>query len=153
MVPKQVQSIREKAEKRRGQSFRDGTLELNEELKSAKWDIKVLKSAHVVHIGRSLGLYPALFDRLGGFPPALLRRRIEKWKEYVDLDDAAIERNGGVEQMEMEEVRIALQERGLDVLGRNDTQLRGALNDWLEAKKRAPVTKLLLTRPSAWAKR
>ena len=152
MIPKQVQSIREKAEKRRGLSFRDGTLESNEDLKSGRWDVQDLKSAQVVHIGRSLGLYSALFDRLGGFPPALLRRRIEKWKEYVELDDVAIERNGGVEQMEMEEIRIALQERGLDVLGRNDTQLRGALKDWLEAKKKAPVTKLLLTRPSAWEK-
>jgi len=152
MIPKQVQKLREKTEARRGESFREGTLS-PEDQSSRTVEIDDLKSFQMVHIGRSLGLYPALFDRLfGSFPTAALKARVRRWKEYLELDDVAIERNGGVEQMEMEEVRIAAEERGLDVLGKNDTQLKGVLKNWLAARKSRPVTELLLTRPSIWAK-
>ena len=150
MIPKQVQMMREKREARRAQSFRDGTLD---QASRNTPEVDDLKSFQLVHIGRSLGLYPALFDRLfGGFPTAALRARVRRWKEYLELDDVAIERNGGVQEMEMEEVRIAAEERGLDVLGKNDTQLKGVLNDWLAARKNQPVIPLLIARPSAWTK-
>ncbi|MCJ1244579.1 hypothetical protein MMC30_001777 [Trapelia coarctata] len=153
MIPKQVQRMREKLEARRGRSFRDGTLESEDQALRSTLEVDDLKGFQLVHIGRSLGLYPELFDRFfGGFPTAVLRARVRRWKEYLELDDVAIEKNGGVGQMEMEEVRIAAEERGLDVLGENDTQLRGVLKDWLAARKNQSVTKLLLTRPSIWAK-
>lgn len=152
MIPKQVQRIREKTEARRAQSFREGTLGPEDQSFSTV-EVDDLKSFQLVHIGRTLGLYPALFDRLfGGFPTAMLKARVRRWKEYLELDDVAIERNGDVEQMEMEEVRIAAEERGLDVLGKGDTQLKGVLKSWLAAKKSRPVIELLLTRPSIWAK-
>lgn len=153
MFPKHVQKIREKAEARRNLSFREGTLSSEDEATRRAPEVDDLKGFQLVHIGRSLGLYPALFDRLlGGFPTAALRARVRRWKEYLEMDDVAIERDGGVGPMEMEEVRIAAEERGLDVLGKNDTQLKGVLKDWLAARKSQPVTKLLLTRPSVWAK-
>ena len=151
-VPKQVQGDREKVERRRESSFRDGTLGAVGDVPEATVAMEGLKPEQVAHIGRSLGLYPAVADRFGGFPTGLLWRSVKKWKDYVDLDDAAVERSGGVGQMEMEEVKIALEERGLDILGRNDTQLRNSLRSWLRARKQEPVTKLLLMRPSVWAK-
>jgi len=153
MIPKQVQRMREKLEARRGRSFREGTLDSQDQAVRSILEVDDLRSFQLVHIGRSLGLYPAFFDRIfGGFPTAALRSRVRRWKEYLELDDVAIEKNGGVGQMEMEEVRIAAEERGLDVLGKNDMQLKGELKDWLAARKNQPVTKMLLTRPSVWAK-
>lgn len=154
MIPKQVLGVREKAEKRRAGSFRDGTIDSPNELQSSeKVEVEDLKPAHLTHVGRSLGLYPALLDRLGlGMPSALLRRRVREWKEYIDLDDKAIERNGGVGQLEVEELRIACEERGLDVLGKSDEQLRRVLREWLQARKTTSMAKLVLTRPNVWGK-
>ena len=111
----------------------------------------------LLHIGRSLGLYSQWWDRLaemglGGVPTLLIRQRVERRVAYFDADDFAIKRDGAVDLMEMEEVRIALEERGLDVLERNDTQLRQLLRSWLQARTVEPTTILLLTRPSVWRK-
>lgn len=151
-VPKQVQKDREKAELRRQKSFREGTIAADD-ISGANGVFDRLGSEQLLHIGRTLSLYPALLDRLGGYPTALLQRKIRRWNDYIALDDAAIERNGGVPQMELEEIRIASEERGLDVLGRNDGQLKGTLMSWIEARKREPVVSLLLTRPAIWAKK
>ena len=41
---------------------------------------------------------------------------------------------------------MALVERGVDVLGKGDAQLKGDLNAWLKARERVPAERLLLTR-------
>lgn len=147
MVPMQVGSAREKAEQRRGKSFREGTVQ-SQKVPST---IQELGKDEILHIGRSLGLYSRLWDRVGPVPAGFVRWRIWKRVKYLDLDDMAIERDGGVGHMEMEEVRNAMDERGLDVLGKNDAHLRSVLKSWLHARKQQPVPKLLLTRPSIWS--
>ena len=62
------------------------------------------------------------------------------------MDDDLITKAGGVKDMEIEEVKMALVERGIDVLGKNDNHLRGDLNAWLKSKEKVPAEKLLLTR-------
>ena len=143
-VPAQVASERVKAEARRGLSFRTGTL-----VESGRTPETVgsMSPAQVVHVGRSVGLFPKMLDRVGYVPVGIAKRRAERWVEYLRLDDQAIEDWGGVDKMEMEEVRISLEERGVDLNGRNDTQLRSLLKDWLKARKIQPTTTLLLTRP------
>ena len=147
-MPKQVGRAREKAEVRRARSFREGTIQSQNVASS----VQELGTGEILHIGRSLGLYSTLWDRMGKVPVGLVRSRIVKRAKYLDLDDMAIERDGGVEQMEMEEVKISMEERGLDVLGKNDAQLRNVLRSWLHARRQQPLTKLLLTRPSVWEK-
>ena len=149
-VPRQVLRDREKMEGRRRTSFREGTVTPSDE---GKLNVEALPSNQLSHIGRSLGLYPSLLDRLGlGFPTSLLKRRIKQWHEYIAVDDAAIERLGGVERMEMEEVRIALEERGVDVLGVGDAQLRRSLQTWLGERKKRGAVRMVLVRPGAWRK-
>ncbi|MCJ1475139.1 hypothetical protein MMC13_003799 [Lambiella insularis] len=153
-IPKQVQKDRQKAELRRLNSFRDGTVTSVDIPGTNGRAFDHLESRQLAHIGRTLGLYPTFLDRLGvGYPTALLQRKFQRWNDYIILDDVAIERNGGVPLMELEEIRIASEERGLDVLGKNDGQLKSTLMGWIEARKREPVAKLLLTRPGVWAKR
>jgi hypothetical protein len=53
---------------------------------------------------------------------------------------------GGVGDMEIEEVRMALVERGVDVVGKGDKELRGHLNAWLKSTEMVPVERLILTR-------
>ena len=151
MIPKQIASAREKAEVRREKSFREGTMRA----KKVAAAIGDLERNQILHIGRSLGLYSSVWDRLGqfrlgGIPLGLVKRRIEKRVEYLGLDDMAIERDGGAGQLEMEEVKTSLEERGLDVLEKNDTRLRGTLSKWLKVRKQQHITGLLLTRPSTW---
>lgn len=163
-IPKQVARAREKAERRRSVSFRSGgTTAPRATSAPAKNAAAVPGTSHaqevahlgpgeILHIGRSLGLFAALWDRLGLGPPVgLVAGRVNRWLEYLDQDDFLIRKNGGVEAMEVEEVRFALEERGLNVLGKNDGQLKGLLKAWLRGRERGPVTRLLLTRPSVWA--
>jgi GTP cyclohydrolase II len=103
-------------------------------------------------VGRSLGLYPGLWDRFGIIPVGLIRGRLERQVHYLELDDSAIERCGGVGLMEIEEVRISLEERGVDVLGKNNSVLRTQLQSWLRVAKKEGIARLLLTRPTAWEK-
>jgi hypothetical protein len=52
-----------------------------------------------------------------------------------------------VGELEGEEVRMALVERGLDVQGREEWKLRADLEAWLRSRDGgAPVERLLLTR-------
>ncbi|MCJ1400818.1 hypothetical protein MMC11_004026 [Xylographa trunciseda] len=149
-VPKQVLIDREKAEGRRRSSFREGTVTSSDE---GIVDVETLPPKQISHVGRSLGLYPSLFDRLGiDFPTSILKRRVRQWDDYISVDDASIAQYGGVELMEMEEVRIALDERGVDVLGRGDPQLRRTLHAWLRERKRVGAIRMALVRPGAWEK-
>ena len=147
MIPKQIGVMRQKAEERRQRSFRGGSLQ-SDQVSST---IEGLRHGELQHIGRSLGLYSKLWDTLiGGAPALLMKRRAQKRLEYLDLDDMAITRDGGVKRMEIEEVRIALEERGVDVLSKNDNTLQTQLQMWLKVRKFQPTTRLLVTRPSVW---
>ncbi len=149
LIPKQVQTAREKAEARRKASFRDLVVAPPAE----EVGVAGLKREQLLHVSRSLGLHSNWWPEGLGLPPdAVLKSRIGRRTEYLDMDDRLIGSDGGVGEMEVEEVRIALEERGLDLLGKNEQQLRGSLRTWLRAKAERPLTHLLLTRPSVWGK-
>jgi len=148
-IPKQVATDRRKLEQRRAISFRNLTAQPPKEK-----GVDGLERMQLLHISWSLGLSSSAWDWLGGqlpgLPTALLRRKVGRRVQYLELDDGLIERWGGVARMEMEEVRMALVERGVDVLEKRDGQLRAALDAWFRSREKAPVEMLLLTRPSAW---
>lgn len=148
-IPKQVQRAREVGEGRRRASFRELVVPLPE----GEVGVGGLRREQLVHVGRNLGLHSTWWPEAVGLPPDwLLRSRVEQRVEYLEMDDRLIRSDGGVGEMEMEEVRMALEERGLDVLGKNDQQLRGLLMAWLRAREKRPLLTLFLTRPSVWAK-
>jgi len=62
------------------------------------------------------------------------------------LDDKLIKRDGDVERMSIEEVRLALIERGVDILGKSESQLRASLKAWFHARDESSILRLLLTR-------
>ena len=62
---------------------------------------------------------------------SLVRKRVYRRLRELELDDFAIERDGGVGMMEGEEVRMACEERGIDILGEGVMDLRGSLKQWI----------------------
>lgn len=145
-IPKQVDGDRKKMEKRRSISFRNLTTVVPE----SGVDVQNLERMQLLHISWSLGLSSSAWDWLGGrlpgLPTPILRRKVARRVRYLEMDDKLIKRDGGVDDMDIEEVKIALVERGVDILLRNDEQLKGDLEKWLSAREIVPVEKLLLTR-------
>jgi len=149
LIPKQVQRAREKAEGRRRVSFR----ELVTPPPTEDVGVRGVRREQLVHVSRSLGLHSMWWPEGLGLPSdGMLRSSIGRRAEYLEMDDRLIGSDGGVAEMEMEEVKMALEERGLDLLGKNDQQLRGLLRAWLRAREEWPLMTLFLTRPSVWAK-
>ena len=152
-VPRQVLKAREKVEARRREVFRNPPEGLK--IEDTKEESHTLSKAQIIHIGRSLGLYSSLWDRINLPPLWLIRRGIKKRMDSVELDDFAIRRDGGVEKMEPAEVELAVEIRGLDILGKEEQELRRSLRQWLLnrkflAGKGLSVKRLYLARPSVW---
>jgi hypothetical protein len=162
-IPKQIESDRSKLQKRRGISFRNLSQpppDLPTPTRSAesintntKGNVMLtLSRMQLLHISWSLGLSSSVWDFLGGqlpgLPTFLLRRKVLRAVEYIEMDDALIKASGAkLESMNLEEVRMALVDRGVDVLELNEHMLRGSLAAWTRSRDcGAPVEKLLLTR-------
>jgi hypothetical protein len=144
-IPKQIQSDRKKLEERRRISFRNLTLPPPQEK-----GVQGLERMQLLHISWSLGLSSSVWDWLGGklpgLPTFLLRRKVGRRVEYLGMDDKLIGEGGGMEKMNIEECRMACVERGIDVMGRSDQNIREDLNIWLGSREKASVEHLLLTR-------
>ncbi|TVY57592.1 hypothetical protein LCER1_G001699 [Lachnellula cervina] len=148
-IPKQIAADRKKLEKRRGISFRNLVVEPPTEK-----GVDALARMQVLHVSWSLGLSSSAWDWLGGQYPGLptwvLRRKVASSVEYLEMDDKLLGDPKRVDELEAEEVRMALVERGVDVLGKPLKDLRADLIAWLKSRDTAPVERLLLTRPSVW---
>ncbi|RDL31879.1 putative letm1-like protein [Venustampulla echinocandica] len=148
-IPKQVESDRRKLEKRRGISFRNLTAEPPKQK-----GVEALERMQLLHISWSVGLSSRVWDWVGGqlpgLPDFILRKRVKNWVEYLEMDDGLIGKPSRVDEMDLEEVKMALVQRGVDVLEKDESQLRVDLVSWLNSRKKAPIERLLLTRPSVW---
>jgi hypothetical protein len=145
-IPRQIEGDRKTLEKRRAISFQNLTAELPKD----GVGVEGLNRMQLLHISWSLGLSSKVWDWFGGqlpgLPTSLLRRRVRRRVEYLEIDDKLILRCGGIQNMDGEEIRIALVERGIDVLGKTDKQLKDSMKAWLQAREEAPIERLLLTR-------
>ena len=160
-IPKQVWSMREKAEERRRLSFRQGITEPSIEqlpddpIDSASgmkgvadaWPmafsdeyrrlmLKNLRDDQLHHLSSTLGLHSRIWDRVQLSPPAsLLRRSINKRLEYLSQDDLLLCKSGHTHHLSLDELHIACEERGLDILGKRDETLRESLAWWLKRQE------------------
>ncbi|KAI9680738.1 MAG: hypothetical protein M1817_004178 [Caeruleum heppii] len=140
-IPSQVLTDREKLEGRRRESFRNLVVPpptpSNTDHETAVSD---LNRDHLLHISNSLNLHsvwwPTSLAPESLPATALLQSRVRKHVGYLDMDDELIRRDGGPGEMEVEELRMALEERGVDVVGRNDSRLRALMRGWLTAKEK-----------------
>ncbi|KAL8849485.1 MAG: hypothetical protein Q9221_005567 [Calogaya cf. arnoldii] len=148
-IPKQVDGARKKAEERRQKSFREGTISSAEDTNNVE-DMKRLPRPVMLHVARSLGLYSPLWDKIRIPPTILLPRRIQKAVERIDVDDIALEKGGGVQHLNKKELRLAAEERGLDVLNKPSKEVKVVLGQWRNARKLTSIIDLLCRRPSVW---
>lgn len=147
-IPRQVRNARAKIGGRRARAF--------EARQSSPDSAAALppvppSTADTVAIGQILGAYPFWWDRLPVTPTWFIRRRVQQRLQEVELDDFAIERDGGVQWLEEEETRMAADTRGLDG-AEDDAVLKEHLQSWLDARKERPVGSLILGGPSTWAR-
>lgn len=142
-IPKQVLRAREKAESRRAAVY----AAIN---KLGSKPERLARTANQTRrLGQILGVYPAWWDRLPITPSWFISRRVTERLRLIDLDDCAIEQDGsrgdGVQRLaDGEEVLLAAEMRGLNVLGRQDKDLKAILGKWLQARKNGRSVKELV---------
>lgn len=162
-IPSQVEAERRVIERRRKRSFR-GEIDNNvpaPTLKNEDGDrevakIEELSKVQLMHISRSLGLHVRLWDLSKGvLPPVpMLRWKVRRAGGYIDQDDTLLLRDGGIERLSDEEVRIACEERGIDIVGRDVKILKDVLHRWIQSRvERRSTLPKLLSRPEAWSDR
>ncbi|KAL9099979.1 MAG: hypothetical protein Q9163_004588 [Psora crenata] len=90
-------------------------------------------------MARWMDAYPKLWDTLFGsmLPVSVVKGRLRRKIRECQLDDFAIERDGGVAPLSMEELKIACDIRGLDVLEMEEHHMRRELNNWLEEGRKS----------------
>ncbi|KAI1643675.1 uncharacterized protein F4817DRAFT_247130 [Daldinia loculata] len=136
-IPKQADALRRISEARRAASFRG--------LRYRPDPLKGNEPASNGHVCRSLGLTSSLWDKIGldgPFAASLAQRAIAR----IAADDAMLREGGGVEALVDEEVVLACEDRGIDVLGKPVDEMRSRLEEWLRKTTPEGVT---LEKPDA----
>lgn len=120
-----------------------------------------LSRQQVEHVSASLGLHGKTWDRLGltgdtmfaQVAHPVLQFRVIKHLQYLNIDDQLIMQNGphAVQMISRQELKIACEERGIDVLGRKEETLRTELGKWMDNRRKdkgygAEVVSMLFTR-------
>ena len=123
-IPQHVAKLRKQLEERRAHSLSD----YNYAVQSSAKPEHQLPFAHVA---RSLGLVSSFWDRIGFVPEFVAKPRVEKRLLFLAEDSMLLLKAGGVPVLEDEEVKLACCDRGIDVTGRSDEELRDVLSRWL----------------------
>lgn len=140
-IPAQITKEREKIEEMRHRAFQKIAANAPDQEELADLHCKQLAL-----ICESLRLTSRIWNLLGGPPSIVMKRKVQKRLEYLTQDDDLIEFAGGVGEMNSEEVIMALIQRGIDVLRRDESLLRSDLKSWLLSRRRVSIIRLLLTR-------
>ncbi|KAJ9148501.1 hypothetical protein NKR23_g4865 [Pleurostoma richardsiae] len=162
-IPRQVEQLRRRGEARRADAF--GRLAEASSSTAATAAGRSVVSAvdrttAVRHVARVLGLVSRAWDHVPGawaLLGPLAERRARMRVHFLAQDDALLAQAGGVPALEAEEVRLACEDRGLDVLGKDEGELPGLLARWLElsgaegeGERARRVCALLMLRPEEW---
>lgn len=139
LIPAQIKGMRVAMEERRKQSFRKGVTSFSEAV------MKQMRASgpridgtpdQMLHMSTTLGLHARLWDRLNIIPPKfLLQRGFDRRMGYIERDDKLLW-TYGASRLSRQEVAIACEMRGIDVLHRSDAVLREMLTWWLTKQQR-----------------
>ncbi|RTE74981.1 hypothetical protein BHE90_010570 [Fusarium euwallaceae] len=152
-IPTQIFTALEKAEQRRKAAFD----EFEAKYPNGVLSPRVTQSVARTHVLKSLHLSGSIWDRLGFLPPGMWEAKGRYRMAYLEGDDKNIIEDGGPMGLQYDELRITCAERGIDTLGKSETELRGWLGDWLRLtasddiiERRRRMAVLFLTRPENW---
>jgi hypothetical protein len=141
-IPRQVERDRKKLEERRSVSFRELAT-----VPPSEGGVAGLGREQLMHINWSLGLSSNVWDYFdAALTDGRLRKKIQRRVDYLRMDDKLIRECGGVKEMEEEELRMACVDRGINVVGRSNADMRKALQEWLTSAEKVHIERLLLTR-------
>lgn len=151
-IPKQVMGMRKKSEERRRWAFRAGDVPEPEagqlsvqdggswrmaDRANVKEVLKNLGPRQLMHLSCVLNQHGVFWDKLQVTPPAaMLRRAVCARVQYLALDDFLLVEAGGPAGLKSEEVVIACEERGIDVLGKPEEKLRAELLSWVKKQEK-----------------
>lgn len=148
-IPRQLRGGAEAAEARRRAAFRELEAAHPHGVLSPRVNAGVARR----HVLRSLHLSGAMWDRLGFVPPGMWGVKGNLRMAFLEGDDRNLVEDGGPLGLETDELRIACMERGIDVLGKSESEMRTWLGDWLRltaaedvTERRRRMTTLLMTR-------
>ncbi|EHK26201.1 uncharacterized protein TRIVIDRAFT_55585 [Trichoderma virens Gv29-8] len=143
----------EKAERRRATAFD----ELESKHPQGVLSPGITKAVARKHVLRALDLPGAMWDRLGFTPPGMWNVKGRLRLSFLEVDDKRLIDGGGPSGLEVEELRIACSDRGLNIRGKSEAELRIRLGDWLRltaaeelGERRRRMATLMLTRPENW---
>ncbi|KAK0673659.1 hypothetical protein QBC41DRAFT_342864 [Cercophora samala] len=94
------------------------------------------------------------------YPTAARKSKLDRRLAWILADDAMIVQGGGEEELVGEEVKLAVEERGVDVLGKGEEELRGLLRRWLDIaskvedldERREVIKEMIITGEDGWGK-
>ncbi|RFU74496.1 hypothetical protein TARUN_7750 [Trichoderma arundinaceum] len=151
--PKQLNTSLEKAERRRDAAFD----ELESRHPHGALSPGITRAVAHQHLLRTLDLSGGMWDRLGFTPPGMWDIKGRLRMMFLEIDDKRLLADGGPLGLEIEELRIACSERGINILGKSEAELRNRLGDWLRltatedlGERRRRMATLMLTRPENW---
>ena len=148
-IPKQVAALRTKAEQRRKLAFNELENTYTHGVLSPGLTQRTARS----HVLKTLHLAGAMWDKVGFMPPGMWQLKGRYRMAFLEGDDKNLVNDGGPMGLDPEELKIACMERGVDILGKSESELRSRLGDWLRltaaediSERRRRMTVLLLTR-------
>ncbi|KAM0483718.1 hypothetical protein ACHAPX_002214 [Trichoderma viride] len=151
--PRLLSITREKAEQRHKAAFN----ELESQHPQGALSPGLTKVVAHRHLLKSLDLSGRMWDRLGFTPPGMWAIKGRLRMIFLEIDDQRLLQDGGPLGLEIEELRLACSDRGINILGKSETQLQTKLGDWLRltaaedlGERRRRMAALLLTRPENW---
>jgi hypothetical protein len=156
-IPKQVDGMRKAVEERRRMAYRTAvnvpSEEQMQELEGRARDVKgawpvaydpnyrkallnMLRDEQTHHLSVTLDLHGRFWDVVGFLPKMLIRSRLDRKLSVLSMDDILLLRHQQpAQKLGSDELKLACEERGIDVLGRSDEHLRQNLADWLARQK------------------
>ncbi|KAI1339759.1 hypothetical protein F5Y15DRAFT_68687 [Xylariaceae sp. FL0016] len=126
-IPRQIAAIRRAAEDRRAASYRTLRYVDGSTLTEPSGGGRAVADGHICRV---LGLSCRMWDRVGMDGP-FARRRAQRALRNIVLDDRMVGAEGGVRGLLDEEVVLACEDRGINVVGREVGKLREELEAWV----------------------
>lgn len=148
-IPKQVEGMRRRTEQRRRTSFRSGVEEPSLKLIADRqkkgepsWSLGYpdsrrklldgLRHDQLLHLSTTFNLHSSVWERFRVPPPTfLLRYRLNVHIAFLAYDDWLLTCHRGLDQLHPDELLIACEQRGMDVLGKSQHTLRELLSQWM----------------------
>ncbi|KAF2470268.1 uncharacterized protein BDR25DRAFT_334370 [Lindgomyces ingoldianus] len=150
-IPAQVRKELEKLEKTRRERVEKMIMSVKEELRlegrhvvklRAPQTVQVeevrrLSRVDLISVSAKLDAHSRVLDYLPRIGPVVvaLRWGLERKLRYLCTDDDLIMKDGGWQGLGKEEVRRACVDRGIDVLGRSEAEMRKGLAGWFDGRR------------------